>query len=37
MRKFMMVLTLALTFLAVTGSASQITPPECGDDCPFVR
>jgi hypothetical protein len=37
MRKLMMILTLAVAFLSVTGVASAVDPPQCGDDCPFVR
>ena len=37
MRKLMMVLTLAVALLSVTGVASAIDPPTCGDNCPFVR
>ena len=38
MRKLMMLLTLAISFLGVTGAASAGgSPPQCGDNCPFVR
>jgi hypothetical protein len=37
MRKLIVIISLSLTFLAAAGSASSITPPECGDNCPFVR
>jgi len=37
MRKLVMILTLAISFLAVTGAANAIEPPTCGDNCPFVR
>ncbi len=37
MRKLMMILTVAMTFLAVTGAATALEPPTCGDNCPFVR
>jgi hypothetical protein len=38
MRKLMVILTLAISFIAVSGAAhAGGTPPECGDDCPFVR
>jgi hypothetical protein len=37
MRKLMMVLTLAVALLSVTGVASAIDVPTCGDNCPFVR
>jgi hypothetical protein len=36
MRKLMMIVTLAMSFLAFTGS-SVASPPQCGDLCPFVR
>jgi hypothetical protein len=37
MRKLMMILTLAVSFIAVTGVANAVEPPSCGDNCPFVR
>jgi hypothetical protein len=38
MRKLMMILTLTISFLAVTGAASAGgNPPECGPNCPLVR
>jgi hypothetical protein len=37
MRKLMMILTLTVAFLSLTGVASAVDPPSCGDDCPFVR
>jgi hypothetical protein len=37
MRKLMMILTLAVAFLSVTGAALAVDPPACGDNCPFVR
>lgn len=36
MRKFFMIITLAVSFLAVTGAASAEMPggaPQCGDNC----
>ncbi len=36
MRKLMMVLTLAISYLAVTGAVNAASPPEC-NICPFVR
>ncbi|MGD1070756.1 MAG: hypothetical protein ABSB15_11500 [Bryobacteraceae bacterium] len=38
MRKFFMILTLAVSFLAVTGVASTDMPggpPQCSPNCPF--
>ena len=40
MRKLFMILTLAVSYLAVVGSASANVPggaPECGNDCPWVK
>lgn len=38
MRKLIMVLTLAATWLAATGVSSAIVPPQCApSDCPWVR
>ena len=38
MRKLMMILTLAISWLGVTGAANAGgSPPSCGDNCPFVR
>ena len=37
MRKLMMVLTLAVALLSATGVATALDPPQCGDNCPFVR
>jgi hypothetical protein len=37
MRKLMMILALAVASLSVTGVASAIDVPTCGDNCPFVR
>ncbi len=37
MRKIMMLLTLAVALFNVTGVASAIDVPTCGDNCPFVR
>ncbi len=36
MRKFFMILTLAITAIVASGVASAIDPPEC-EVCPFVR
>jgi hypothetical protein len=40
MRKLFMILTLAVSFLAVSGVASSGVPggvPECDPNCPWVR
>jgi hypothetical protein len=38
MRKFFMILTLAVSFLAVTASADMPGgPPQCSPNCPWVR
>jgi hypothetical protein len=37
MRKFMIVLTLALSYIAVAGTMSADGPPTCGPGCPWVR
>lgn len=38
MRKFMMILTLAMSFLAVTSAdAAKQGPPECSPVCPILR
>lgn len=38
MRKLMMILALAVSYLGITASASASgNPPSCGDNCPFVR
>jgi len=37
MRKLLTVVTLAISFLAATGVAEKITPPTCGDNCPWVK
>lgn len=38
MRKLMMILALAISYLGLTAAASANgNPPECGDTCPFVR
>ena len=37
MRKLMIVLTFAVALLSATGVATAADPPQCGDDCPFVR
>jgi hypothetical protein len=38
MRKLMMILTIAITFLGITTAANAGgNPPACGDNCPFVR
>lgn len=37
MRKLMIVLTLAVSFLAASGVANAAgAPPDCGDDCPVI-
>ncbi len=36
MRKFIMIVTLAVTYLAATGSA-KIPPPHCDPNCPWVK
>jgi hypothetical protein len=38
MRKLLMILTVAISFLGITGAANAGgPPPSCGDNCPFVR
>ncbi len=38
MRKLIMLLTLAISFLTAVGAANAGgNPPECGNNCPFVR
>jgi hypothetical protein len=40
MRKFFMILTLAVSYLAISGAASANVPggpPGCDPNCPFVR
>jgi hypothetical protein len=37
MRKLMTVLTFALALLSISGVATAMDPPQCGDSCPFVR
>jgi hypothetical protein len=39
MRKFFMILTLAVSYLAVSGAASANVPqtPQCDPGCPWVR
>ena len=38
MRKLMMILALAVSYLAVVGAASAVPPaPECDPNCPWVR
>jgi hypothetical protein len=38
MRKLVMLLTVAISFLGITASANAFPPPPaCGDNCPFVR
>ena len=38
MRKLMMILTLAISWLGMTAAANAgNNPPACGDNCPFVR
>jgi hypothetical protein len=38
MRKLMMILTLTISFLAVTGAnAAKQPPPECDPNCPILR
>jgi hypothetical protein len=37
MRKLMMVITFAIALLSVTGAATAMDAPTCGDSCPFVR
>jgi hypothetical protein len=37
MRRLFIVATLAFTYLAATGAARQIPPPECAPNCPWVR
>lgn len=37
MRKFMIVLTLALSYFTVVGTMSADGPPACGPLCPWVR
>ena len=38
MRKLMVILTVAISFLGITGAANAYgPPPSCGDNYPFVR
>ena len=38
MKKVLMIVTLAMAYLAATGAASAIPPPpECDPNCPWVR
>ncbi len=38
MRKLMMILTLAISYLGLSAAANASgNPPSCGDNCPFVR
>jgi|APGre2960657505_1045072.scaffolds.fasta_scaffold442068_1 hypothetical protein len=37
MKKFMMILTLAVAYFAATATAGAIPPPECEPHCPWVR
>jgi hypothetical protein len=37
MRKFMIVLTLAMSYFVVAGTMSADIPPTCGANCPWVR
>lgn len=38
MRKLIMILALAISYLGITAGANASgNPPECGDNCPFVR
>ena len=39
MRKFMMILTLTISFLAVSASATNVKPdpPSCDPNCPSIR
>lgn len=37
MRRLIMIVTLAVTYLAATGSARQLPPPQCDPNCPWVR
>jgi hypothetical protein len=37
MRKFFMILTLAVSYLAATGASNAMISPQCGGNCPAVR
>jgi hypothetical protein len=37
MHKLFAVITLAISFVAVSGSAAMVNPPQCGDNCPWVQ
>ena len=37
MRKFMIVITLTLSFLAVSAAVSADPPPQCSPNCPLIR
>lgn len=38
MRKLIMLLTLAISYLGITaGASADPNPPSCGNNCPFVR
>jgi hypothetical protein len=37
MRKLFAAMTLAMAFVASSGIAATIIPPQCGDNCPWVK
>ena len=37
MRKFMIILTLTLSFLAVSAAVNADPPPQCSPTCPLLR
>lgn len=37
MKKFMMILTLAVAYFTVTATAGAYPPPDCEPNCPWVR
>jgi len=37
MRKLIMILTVAISFLGISTANAGGNPPACGDNCPFVR
>jgi hypothetical protein len=37
MRKAILVLTFAISFLATAMTSTAAAPPSCGDACPWVR
>lgn len=37
MRKLFIVISLAVSYIALSGAASAFPPPQCDPNCPFVR